>query len=706
VAGSIFNVSNINKRLDSLYARLNNEWLYNSERWNYSKYGLSGGINTLKRLNETYNEFAYNNLSVNFGLGEPLKLLIMSNEESARLTFNGWDIPNLPYEGKYFKSKKLTIKAPEYVNGKEFQFWSITENGISREEDALSFSLFLKDSITIIKAIYDRADSVRRDGLYINEISASNAIYVDAQFKYEDWIEIYNASDKAINLAEYYISNDINNLELFQIKGTDSSKTTIPANKHSIIWCSKKPERGIMHTNFKLEKDGGSVFLSRKSKNGAVEIIDSLTYMPHPDYSSFGRYPDGDAGIYIFEKPTFKSTNIFTTYNSFQFIQNYNLVFGFNDNTIPVASEMYINNGKEKTLDSIVSISFKASKSAVYYRLSETHDFKNASWELLENETKFHLSSGFGIKKIYLQLKNSQYESEVISDEIEFVENDHKVVIGLSGGNNRNDTEIINNEMLNNVSLYFHDSYSAIQLYDVWGAPTVKLAKNDLETAKILNKKGISRVYKFLNNLNPSFSGDLGIYPDRFYSKASFFGASSPLAQENRRLIACFINVPNGTYDIRILASQSKKTDTLDYQSYRYQVNNSDIFTPSSDIFYNNQNNFIEFRNVKVEDSTLLVCSWREPFGVSWGYYAPMNLIEIKLSDISNSKHEELNTTLPINIFSAKGKLIIEKEELNPFTIYTIEGMIVKQVVPQYLKTEIKLPPGIYIICGQKAIVY
>ncbi len=30
---------------------------------------------------------------------------------------------------------------------------------------------------------------------------------------------------------------------------------------HKIVWCSKKPERGVLHASFKLSKGGGSLSL-------------------------------------------------------------------------------------------------------------------------------------------------------------------------------------------------------------------------------------------------------------------------------------------------------------------------------------------------------------------------------------------------------------------------------------------------------------
>lgn len=46
---------------------------------------------------------------------------------------------------------------------------------------------------------------------------------------------------------------------------------------HKIVWCSKKPERGVLHASFKLSKGGGSLSLSEET-DGRTEITDEIEY--------------------------------------------------------------------------------------------------------------------------------------------------------------------------------------------------------------------------------------------------------------------------------------------------------------------------------------------------------------------------------------------------------------------------------------------
>ncbi|HOV78188.1 MAG TPA: hypothetical protein PLS24_09160, partial [Sedimentisphaerales bacterium] len=54
--------------------------------------------------------------------------------------------------------------------------------------------------------------------LYINELLASNATSAkDPQGHYDDWIELYNASDQAIDCGGMYLTDDAANPRKWQV---------------------------------------------------------------------------------------------------------------------------------------------------------------------------------------------------------------------------------------------------------------------------------------------------------------------------------------------------------------------------------------------------------------------------------------------------------------------------------------------------------
>jgi len=56
--------------------------------------------------------------------------------------------------------------------------------------------------------------------LFINEFVASNSTggYYDALYRdYPDWIEIYNYSDEAIDIGNYYLTDDLNDANKWNV---------------------------------------------------------------------------------------------------------------------------------------------------------------------------------------------------------------------------------------------------------------------------------------------------------------------------------------------------------------------------------------------------------------------------------------------------------------------------------------------------------
>lgn len=138
--------------------------------------------------------------------------------------------------------------------------------------------------------------------LSINEFMASNLNWIaDNNGDYEDWIEIYNANDSSLNLAGYYITDDIDELTKWQIPFGYPDSTTIDSAGFRIFWADNQPWEGPLHLGFKLSKDGEQIVLV--SSNG-LTIIDSITYKPQTTNISMGRYPDGQDFWFYYNQPT------------------------------------------------------------------------------------------------------------------------------------------------------------------------------------------------------------------------------------------------------------------------------------------------------------------------------------------------------------------------------------------------------------------
>lgn len=146
----------------------------------------------------------------------------------------------------------------------------------------------------------------------INEVSASNDMYVNDYFKKDDWIELYNTTDKSIDIAGMYITDNETSPQKFQIPANDVQNTIIPPYGHLVIWASKRQSTGEqIHTNFKLSNDDGSIVMLTSSDG---EWSDKLTYSSHGAKETVGVYPDGGNNVYHLYRPTIGSENTLTSY--------------------------------------------------------------------------------------------------------------------------------------------------------------------------------------------------------------------------------------------------------------------------------------------------------------------------------------------------------------------------------------------------------
>jgi hypothetical protein len=139
----------------------------------------------------------------------------------------------------------------------------------------------------------------------INEIMSKNDLAVtDQDGEYNDWVELYNNSNTAIDLSGYYLSDNNTNLVKWQIP----LGTTIQPNDYLIIWLDKDTTQSGLHANFKLSGSGDNLCFSNPSGLLINEVI-----IPQMEGSmTYGRYPNGTGG-FIRMFPTFSAQNSYTT---------------------------------------------------------------------------------------------------------------------------------------------------------------------------------------------------------------------------------------------------------------------------------------------------------------------------------------------------------------------------------------------------------
>ena len=180
--------------------------------------------------------------------------------------------------------------------------------------------------------------------LFINEFMASNdAAIADPAGEYDDWVEIYNASQNAIDLSGMFLSDDPGNPDKWDFP----SGTNIDAGGFLIVWCDEdgdKPQAGL-HANFKLS--AGGEFISLIDAD-TISVIDHILFGPQSADISYARISDGADEWAMTDSPTPGSSNIIT---------------GIFTDLIPVTTTLYPNYPNP----------FNPS-TAIHYRLSENCD--------------------------------------------------------------------------------------------------------------------------------------------------------------------------------------------------------------------------------------------------------------------------------------------------------------------------------------------
>ncbi len=141
----------------------------------------------------------------------------------------------------------------------------------------------------------------------ISEFMASNStILLDEDGESSDWIEIFNEQAEELNLAGWYLTDDVADLTKWQFPSR-----VVPGGGYLVVFASNKDRSGAtdpeLHTNFKLSSGGEYLALVRPDGQTPASVY-SPTYLPQVTDISFGTSPDGTMTGY-FASPSPGSAN-------------------------------------------------------------------------------------------------------------------------------------------------------------------------------------------------------------------------------------------------------------------------------------------------------------------------------------------------------------------------------------------------------------
>ncbi|MEM1119717.1 MAG: CotH kinase family protein [Bacteroidota bacterium] len=108
----------------------------------------------------------------------------------------------------------------------------------------------------------------------INELVATNQDSLggqaDAAGEFDDWLELYNNTEQDIDLTGYFLTDNFAQ----PLKWAFPPNTTISAGDYLIVWADKDGDQAGLHANFRLDRDGEQLMLSRRA--GTSRMINTV----------------------------------------------------------------------------------------------------------------------------------------------------------------------------------------------------------------------------------------------------------------------------------------------------------------------------------------------------------------------------------------------------------------------------------------------
>ncbi len=312
VAGSVFEPSRCEKLIDEMLTRVYPMQILKEEVYGKNISPVEEANEVLTQLKsrasgmyDAFEKYARFNINTE----DAQSVVINSNIEDARLRINDQSIPTGFFDGKLYRPILLTAESPPTCH---FEGW-FNEKDVCLDTNS---KLLLPEGERKITARFGPNDEFlsNHSPIVVNEVSASNSIYVNDYAKKSDWIELYNCTSENIDLKGMYLSDELDQPNKYEIsdEGTGVS-TIIPAHGYKVIWCDKKGPKCQLHAPFKLANEENAIIMLSSSD---MAWSDTLTYTIHDGMRTMGRYPDGADDIYLMTRPTIDCSNQLSMYSS------------------------------------------------------------------------------------------------------------------------------------------------------------------------------------------------------------------------------------------------------------------------------------------------------------------------------------------------------------------------------------------------------
>lgn len=152
-------------------------------------------------------------------------------------------------------------------------------------------------------------------GIVINEIASQNKTYRDEFGDKDDWIEIYNNGTDTVDLADFFVSDKLNNKTKHRIAKSRNGETLIEPGAYKLLWADGDVNQGPLHLSFKLSADGEAFGIYRMIGDDIIKI-DEVRFPKQPEGSSLSRIPDVTGDFVTTGHPTPMEANVHRVFDA------------------------------------------------------------------------------------------------------------------------------------------------------------------------------------------------------------------------------------------------------------------------------------------------------------------------------------------------------------------------------------------------------
>ncbi len=274
-----------NQVLDSLSDIIASEMVFNQDKYGRTIDQWYQYLETIKQYAVKRSNFMPGYVKSFFNLSSDTVTVEISNPDisKGKVSINNALLQKYPFSMSTYRDLPLSLTAvPE--KGYRFKQWNHSADSKKYSEN---IALHSDTSFNIsIEPVFEPVDFIL--GISLNEIAPTTVLFRDEYDEKSGFVELFNNTNEEIVLFSCFLSDDYDNLIRYAIPDS----TMIPPNGFITFYLDGEARQGALHTSFKADPDGESMYFSQKI-GGTIHICDSISFSLLVEDHSLGRYEDG-----------------------------------------------------------------------------------------------------------------------------------------------------------------------------------------------------------------------------------------------------------------------------------------------------------------------------------------------------------------------------------------------------------------------------